>query len=96
LPILAYRIVRGFIGKGLVLIFKTGESVQGPRVEKSGGRKGRGAVVVTRDRVGVTGPEEAISISVTGVWTQLAAAITLLRAALLALRIIAVSGFVFK
>ena len=27
LPILAYRIVRGFIGKGLVLIFKTGESV---------------------------------------------------------------------
>ena len=46
--------------------------------------------------MGITGPEEAISISVTGVWTQLTAAIALLRAALLALRIIAVSGFVFR
>jgi len=27
LPILAYRIMRGFIRKGLVLIFKTRESV---------------------------------------------------------------------
>ena len=58
--------------------------------------EGAVAVTVTGGRVGVTGPEEAISISVTRVWTQLAAAITLLRAALLALRIIAVSGFVFR
>ena len=53
------------------------------------------AVTVTGGRIGITGPEEAIGMSVTGVWTQLAATIALLRAALLALRIAAISGFVF-
>ena len=57
--------------------------------------EGAVAVTVTGGRVGVTGLEEAISTSVTGVWTQLAATIALLRAALLALRIAAISGFVF-
>ena len=57
--------------------------------------EGAVAVTVTGGRVGVTGPEEAIGTSVTGVWTQLAATIALLRAALLALRIVAISGFVF-
>ena len=57
--------------------------------------EGAVAVTVTGGRVGVTGPEEAIGMSVAGVWTQLAAAIALLRAALLALRIAAISGFVF-
>ena len=57
--------------------------------------EGAVAVTVTGGRVGITGPEEAIGMSVTGVWTQLAATIALLRAALLALRIAAISGFVF-
>ena len=57
--------------------------------------EGAVAVTVTGGRVGVTGPEEAIGTSVTGVWTQLAATIALLRAALLALRIAAIFGFVF-
>ena len=45
--------------------------------------------------VGVTGLEEAITTSEAGVWTQLAVMIALLRAALQALRIEAISGFVF-
>lgn len=58
--------------------------------------EGAVAVTITGNRVGVTSPEEAISTSVAGVWTQLAAAIALLRAALPALRSAAVSGFVFR
>ena len=53
------------------------------------------AIIITGGRVGITGPEETIGISVTGMWTQLAAIIALLRATLLALRIAAISGFVF-
>jgi hypothetical protein len=40
--------------------------------------KGVMAITVTGGRVSVTGLEEAISTSVTGVWTQLAAIIALL------------------
>jgi hypothetical protein len=57
--------------------------------------EGAVAVTVTGGRVSVTGLEEAISTSITGVWTQLATIIALLRAALLALRIVAISSFVF-
>ena len=64
-------------------------------LKNRGAGRVEGAVTVTGGRVGVTGPEEAIGMSVTGVWTQLAATITLLRAALLALRITIISGFVF-
>ena len=58
--------------------------------------EGAVAVTVTGGRVGITGPEEAIGISVTGIWTQLAAIIALLRIALLALRIVAIFNFVFE
>ena len=58
--------------------------------------EGTVAITVTGGRVGITGPEETIGISVTGMWTQLAAIIALLRATLLALRIAAISGFVFE
>ena len=54
------------------------------------------AITVTGGRVDITGPEEAIGISVTGIWIQLAAIIALLRAVLLALRIAIISDFVFE
>jgi hypothetical protein len=57
--------------------------------------EGTVAITVTGGRISITGLEETISISVTGMWTQLVATIALLQAALLALRIIAISSFVF-
>jgi hypothetical protein len=54
------------------------------------------AITVTGDYIGITSPEETISISVMGIWIQLTAIITLLRTALLALRITAISSFVFE
>jgi hypothetical protein len=57
--------------------------------------EGAVAVTVTGGRVSVTSLEEVIGTSVTGMWTQLTVTIALLRAALLALRIAAISSFVF-
>ena len=67
----------------------------GLKNRETGRVEGTVDITVTGGRVGITGPEEAIGMSVAGVWTQLAAAIALLRAALLALRIVAISSFVF-
>jgi hypothetical protein len=52
-------------------------------------------VDITGSREGVTSLEDTISMFVVS-WTQLAATITLLRAVLLATRIVAISSFVFE
>jgi len=54
-----YKIVRVFVKKGLVLIFKRGKGIYRPRVEET--------IIIIDNCIGITGLKEVITTSLAGI-----------------------------